>query len=636
MVLADQAIEAPSPARPGDHPVLTLYYGRGDDRNRPEYRDSLSLTTPSVDMSKLLDLGQSAESREKYWGFGPDSMPLNGRVWYPDGDGPSPLVLVAHGNHDMTDFSDPGYDYLGEHLASRGFILASLDMNFINGGIRGENDGRGWLFLKHIEQFERFNREADSPFRGKVDLDRISLIGHSRGGEAVGHGAAFNTLDHYPDDASLEFDFDFGIRSIVAIAPVDGQYRPSGQGVPLTDVSYLVFHGSHDGDVTSFHGLRQYNRVSFDEEPEGFKAAVYVYRANHGQWNTVWGAKDNGPRSQRILDLRGLLEPEDQREFALVYVTAFLEATLRDDPTYLPLFLDHRVAGQWLPGTLYVTRYQHGTFRPLATFDEDIDLTTATAEGVRSEGDSLSTWRENTLNLRSRNRANTSASQESQGLWLGWNRAVNGAPDGELGRPARYTLHLGDDLANDWALGPDATLDFALGATNSTPGPRDGPEEADAGDTEASEDAQREDRPAATEPDDDEEDEPIDLSIEVVDAEGRAAALPVSRYGPVRRPLEMRILRRRDIEDQRYQQRWELVLQGYSIPLSDFADATPGLDPRTLRSVSFVFDRSEVGEVVVDDVGFSWPGSPFLSARVSGPEMQAPSRPQPDRPQTER
>jgi len=614
-VLADQAIEGPSPATTGPYSVLTAYYGRGDDKHRPEYRDSVSLITPSVDATKLVDLGSSADSREKYWGFTPDSFPLNGRVWYPDGDGPFPLVLVAHGNHSMEDYSDPGYDYLGEHLASRGFILASLDMNFVNGGIRGENDARGWLFLKHLEQWREFNAGADSPFLGKVDLDRVSLMGHSRGGEAVAHGAAFNSLDYYPDDASLTFDFGFGIRSIVAIAPVDGQYLPSGQGVPLTDVSYLVFHGSHDGDVTSFHGLRQYNRVSFDQNPEGFKAAVYVYRANHGQWNTVWGSKDNGPRSQRNLDLSVLLDPEDQREFALVYVTSFLEATLRDDPTFLPLFSDHRVAGDWLPPTLYVTRYQHGSFRSLATFDEDIDLTTGTADDVTLFGDSLSMWRENLMELRSRNRANTSASQESQALWLGWNRAVKGAPDGELGRPGTYTLDLGSTLAGDWGLDGRTTLDFALGATDRTPGPRDGPEKEEGTDRAAA------DRDEPNE-DDDEAEEPIDLSIEVVDSEGRTARLPLSRYGPVRRPLKMQVLRRNDLEAQRFPQQYEMVLQGYAIPLSDFADATQGLNPTTLRTVRFVFDLSEAGEVVVDDLGFSWPDPGFYSARVSGPELR--------------
>jgi ATP-dependent Lon protease len=59
-------------------------------------------------------------------------MPLNGRVWYPDGPGPFPLVLIVHGNHNMKDFSDPGYGYLGELLASRGYIFASIDENFID------------------------------------------------------------------------------------------------------------------------------------------------------------------------------------------------------------------------------------------------------------------------------------------------------------------------------------------------------------------------------------------------------------------------------------------------------------------------------------------------------------------------
>ena len=136
-ILAGHLLDVPSPLEPGRLSVKSLYYGSGTDKNRPEFRDSVAFTTESVDASKLVSLGGSAKSRNKYWGFEPDSFPLNGRVWYPDGPGPFPLVLVAHGNHNMKDFSDPGYEYLGRHLASRGFILASLDMNFINGGIRG-------------------------------------------------------------------------------------------------------------------------------------------------------------------------------------------------------------------------------------------------------------------------------------------------------------------------------------------------------------------------------------------------------------------------------------------------------------------------------------------------------------------
>jgi predicted dienelactone hydrolase len=226
-VLSQHRLDAADPSQPGPFAVRFLYYGSGTDRNRPEFRDSVALKTEPVDASKLVDLGTTAKSRNSYWGFTPSKMPLNARVWYPDGDGPFPIVLIAHGNHNMKEFSDPGYAWIGELLASRGYIVASLDMNFINGGIRGENDARGWFFLKHLEQLRKWNDEEGNPFTGKADLDNVALIGHSRGGEAVGHAAAFNTLTHYPDNANVRFDFGFGLKSIIAIAPVDGQYQPA-------------------------------------------------------------------------------------------------------------------------------------------------------------------------------------------------------------------------------------------------------------------------------------------------------------------------------------------------------------------------------------------------------------------------
>ena len=359
-VLSNLTLPAPDPGLKGPYEVLTLYYGSGTDKNRLEYRDSVSLTTDVVDASKLVDLGGDAGSRNRYWGFSPKEMPINARVWYPDGAGPFPLVLVVHGNHNMKDFSDPGYDYLGELLATRGYILASVDENFINGGIRGENDARGWFLLKHLETFEGFNQEAGNPFEGKVDMDNIALIGHSRGGEAVANAAAFNRLAYYPDDASLEFSFDYGIKGIISIAPVDGQYLPTGRKVVVEDVSYLTFHGSHDGDVTSFHGLRIYDRLKFNKSDLfNFKSAIYVYRANHGQWNTVWGSHDGGPRSGRSLDLRGLIDAEDQRRFSEIYVSAFLDVVLKGDKQYLPIFRDHRVIGGWLPSTMYILSLIH-------------------------------------------------------------------------------------------------------------------------------------------------------------------------------------------------------------------------------------------------------------------------------------
>jgi len=610
VVLSHQALDAPDPSRTGPHRVLTLYYGSGRDKNRAAYRDSVSIETGTVDASKLVDLGESAGERNDYWGFTPKEMPLNARVWYPDGDGPFPLVLVVHGNHDMKDFSDPGYDYLGKLLASRGYILASVDENFLNGGIRGENDARGWFLLQHLKLFQRFNEEAGNPFRGKVDMGHIALIGHSRGGEAVADAAAFNRLTHYPDDASLTFDFGFDIRGVISIAPVDGQYLPTGRKVEMRDVSYMTFHGSHDGDVTSFHGLRIYDRLRFTDDAFHFKTAIYVYRANHGQWNTVWRNHDSGPRSGRILDLRGLLPQRDQRHFAEIYVSAFLDVVLKGDKRYLPIFRDHRVIGQWLPKTMYITRYQTSAFRPLASFEEDIDVTSGSWPGVTLQGDSLATWKEETLELRSSNRNNTSASQENQAVWLGWNNRIAGADTTRTGPPARFTVSLPRGLARAWRLGSGTTLDFMLGATNAMPGPRSDP----AADTTRQADG-RKGRRARSERND-EEKPPVDLSVQVEDAAGRVASVDLRRYGAIRRPLETYVMRRSDMEKRRFQDPWEQILQTYSIPLGDFEAANPRIDLGSLAAVRLVFDRAERGEVVVDEIGFSNLDPAFLTARV--------------------
>jgi len=600
VVLNDHLLEGPGPSAPGPYTVRSLTYGSGTDRNRPEYAEGVAFHTDSVDASGLVSLGEDADERMEYWGFSPGGFPLNARVWYPEGRGPFPLVLIVHGNHDPRDFSDLGYDYLGEHLAGRGYIAASIDMNFIN-GLNNENDARGWLLLKHVEAFEAFSRDSSNPFHGLVDLSAVALVGHSRGGEAVANAAAFNRLTHYPDDATVRFDFGHDIRSIVAMAPVDGQYRPTDRHVPVENVNYLVFHGSHDGDVTSPHGTRVYNRVRFTDDSPRLKAAIYVYRANHGQWNSRWRNKDFGPRSERLLDLRGLLPIEDQMEFAKVYVTAFLDTTLGDEDRWLPLFRDHRVAGGWLPETMYITRFQDSSYRSLAGFEEDIDVTSGTVPGVELIGDGLKQWREGELLLRSSNRPTTSRSQESQAVWLGWQSGeappeADGRPQADEGSSAsadeaglrdasaRYRIVLPETLVADWGLSGDASLQLALAVVE--------------GDSVTA-------VPGAD----------VDLSVEVVDMGGRAVTVPLSDYGPLREPLEMRIYRRPDWEE-RFPRLWELLPQSFSIPLSDFTALEPEFRPDRLREIRLVFDRSGKGTVVLDDLGIAFLDPAFTRVRV--------------------
>jgi len=193
-------LAAPDPSVPGPFHVLKLFYGVGNDIRRAEFGSTVAIKTRTVDSSDFFKdfEGWKRWSRKKYWGFDVDKLPLNARVWYPDGPGPFPLALIVHGNHNMADFSDPGYAYLGELLASRGIILASIDENFLNSGLfhdpPKQQAVRGWMLLEHLKLWKEWNEAEGNPFHGKVDMARIALMGHSRGGEAAATAAAFNRM----------------------------------------------------------------------------------------------------------------------------------------------------------------------------------------------------------------------------------------------------------------------------------------------------------------------------------------------------------------------------------------------------------------------------------------------------------
>ena len=606
-VLARRSITAANPGDPGPHAVRFLFYGSGKDRRRPEYRDSITYRTTPVDASPFARTEPAnAKARKTYWGYDNTAFPLNARVWYPEGDGPFPLVLVVHGNHNMREFSDPGYQWLGELLASRGFVLASIDENFLNGNLRGENDARGWMLLKHLEVFRALNDSAGKPLFGKLDLSRIALMGHSRGGEAVAIAGAFNRLPHYPDDATIRFTFNFAIKSLVAIAPVDGQYRPAEQPTPVSDYNYLVIHGSHDGDVSSFMGLTQYNRFRFTRPGPEFKSAIWMHRANHGQWNTVWNNKDNGSYSVRALQLDALVSGEEQRRFGRVVIGGFLEATLHGRDEYRPLFRDHRTAGDWLPPEMYLTRYADANTRWLATFEEDVDVTTGTAPGVRIAADSVSTWKE--ADAPARSRASTFRSNNAT---FGWNNTSAGTDSTITRWPARVTVTVPDSLRRAWSVSSSGTLLLTIGSTDQKPGPRRVPRDTARRDSTARDSAHAGSRTGARPSAPRRPKKPAkdtvapDLTVELEDGSGRLARLPLSTFGPVRMPFESYIYRRRNRDKTQFPTLAEPVMQTYTMPLARFRDANTAFDPATLRAIRLVFDRKKVGAITLDDVGIS-------------------------------
>lgn len=557
------ALNAADPAQRGTFQVRTAFYGSGDDRRRPEYGSSVAIRTKSVDGTPFLNVlaGPKAGLRQWYWGFGKDRLPINGRVWYPAGDGPFPLVVVVHGNHKMEEYSDPGYAYLGELLASRGMIVASVDQNFLNlswsGDLgRKETAARAWLVLQHLAAWRNWNGTPGNPFHGKVDLENIALIGHSRGGEAVAAATVLNKLSHYPEDAAVKFDFNFAIKSVIALAPTDDNYKPAGQPLVLENVNYLVLHGAHDSDLTSFVGNRTFNRVRFTGDQYRINASLYVYRANHGQFNTEWGQSDAPVAFRSFLNLEPLLTGDEQRRVASVYASAFLDATLKGAREYVPMFRDYRVAARWLPDTFYVSQFNDSTFEAVCDYEEDPNVTTTTLAGGSTAGEGLKTWREQRIPLRAKDGRN----QDNSAVYLGWDRK------GKAGAPLyRIQLPAGEGQAPQ--LGADAKLVLSLANTSK-----------EAGDP--------------------------NFTIELKTIDGATVSLPFTQFAAITPRLKVQTSKMSFMETMVVEPA-EVILQTYELPLAAFSRADARFNPARLKTITLRFDRTPSGEIALDRVGFT-------------------------------
>lgn len=583
-VLEDRTLPLPNPGLPGNYAVAQMTYGSGTSIRRDEFGQNVDLISRSVDGSKLIDNweGLTGWLRTSYWGFDVTKLPLQARVWYPEGDGPFPLVLVVHGNHGMEDYSDPGYDYLGELFASRGIILASVDENFINStgsarvnlladrpGLREENDARGWLLLEHLSQFRDWNETQGNQFYNKIDMDNLALIGHSRGGEAVGVAAAFNSLSRYPDDATQEFDFNFNLKGVIAIAPVYGQYEARERPTPVKDVNYLTVHGDMDGDVQSFEGLGQYSRVTFSGDEYNFRSSLYIVGANHGQFNTSWENMDTFPFMGWSLDTGRIMPREAQRDVARVYFSAFLEVVFNNRQEYLPLLKDARQGAAWLPTTFFINQFSDSNENIVVDFENDLDVATLDNGGT-IETKNLSRWYEVANELKF-------DELDTHSVVLAWDDKVH-EETAEIG------FQLGEAISGD-------SLVFSLaqaGISTTPPGWESGDDDSETGG--ADDDASNADTDVS---------ELLDWTIELTDSQGsRASALlsEDSQLYPLIRAIPYRagFLNSTDPE--------EVLFRRFEIPFEAFSSADSQIDLSAIVEIRFVFDQLSRGAVVLDSV----------------------------------
>lgn len=602
----DKKLTVDNPSTPGEYDVDVLYYGSGKDKHRDIFSNEVDIKTESVDGTAFIDnwKGFGGWYRTLYWGFDYKELPLNARVWYPAQQGKFPLVLVVHGNHGMQDYSDGGYEYLGELLASRGYIVASIDENFLNGswsdifgGLENENDARAWLLLEHLKVWHNWNNDSSNVFYNKVDINNICLIGHSRGGEAVAHAACFNRLPYYPDDADTKLDYNFNIRSVIAIAPCDGQYKPANKRTSLNNIDYFVIHGAQDSDVKSYMGSRQYERIKLTDSTYHFKTGLYIYGANHGQFNTSWGRNDTGTTFARLLNLKQIMKAEDQRQIAKVYISSFLETTLKKNYSYLPLFMDYRTANEWLPETIYLNQFQDSNSEFICTFDEDINIKSHKFDNNAISGKNLTVWKEKLVNL-------IWGNKDTRATYLGWNNKKDST------KIASYSIDLKNSKIKTDS---SSVLIFSMSDTGGDSNPKSHGKWVKKNNKEKENSKQKNDKTenkkeeiakekGKVKKDTTKGKAPIDFTISISDDKGNKITFPLKKFSYLQPKIKVKLMKTDYISGDT---KSENIFQTFRFPMRDFYEENKEFNFKSIKNISFIFNKSKKGVVIIDNIGFS-------------------------------
>lgn len=258
-------------------------------------------------------------------------------------EGPLPDWPCPAGSEPVPSYA--GYDAMGRALAASGQVVVSISADAVNALDYLVGDGgaaaRAELVLAHLDLLARWDRDGGDPFggvlRGQLDLRRVGLMGHSRGGEGVVQAALLNRTRAKP----------YGIAAVLALAPVDFQR------LVLPDTALNVLLPYCDGDVVDLQGAHYVEdaRYAAPRDPAQ-RSALLVMGANHNFFNTEWtpglavaedSASDDWPGGGPDDAVCGAAAPSrltaaEQRAVGAAYVAGFFRLHLAREDAFLPLF----------------------------------------------------------------------------------------------------------------------------------------------------------------------------------------------------------------------------------------------------------------------------------------------------------
>lgn len=261
-------------------------------------------------------------------------LPL--RIHLPTSKSPAPVLLFSHG----LGGSRAGCTYLGEHWSARGYVAIFLQHPGSDDAVwRGKSRrearsalrkaaSAGNMLLRIIDvrtvlkQLTHWNKQQEHPLKGRLDLERIGMSGHSFGaattqavsGQSVGGGGPLL--------------FDRRIDAALILSPSAALHQDSANAFGKVSIPWMLMTGTKDS-------------APVGEQSTASRLEVYPYLpAKIPHYELVLWEAAHSAFSQRSMPGASSARNPNHHRAILALSTAFFDHHLSADPR----------AGTWLHG----------------------------------------------------------------------------------------------------------------------------------------------------------------------------------------------------------------------------------------------------------------------------------------------